>query len=103
MFSKILNIFLVFLFVFSAVPSAFAEETGGNQVEDSNQNFVWQSVTFGQSTDLNFAANVLPGKIGTNYAAPKNPGTIDGEITVESRGGKLAPGHDGLTFYYTKL
>ncbi|MGW0983423.1 right-handed parallel beta-helix repeat-containing protein [Streptomyces xiamenensis] len=64
---------------------------------------VWEAVTFGQSTDLNFATNVLPEKIGTNYAEPEHPGTIDGKIVMESRGGKLAPGHDGLTFYQTGL
>ena len=63
----------------------------------------WKSIAFGQSTDLNFASNVLPDKVGTNVAIPENPGTIDGEIFLESRGGKLAPGHDGLTFYYVDL
>ncbi len=63
----------------------------------------WQSITFGQSTDLDFSANVLPDKVGLNTAEPEHPGTIDGKIYLESRGGKLAPGHDGLTFYYTTL
>jgi len=27
---------------------------------------VWHSITFGQSTDINFATNVLPEKIGMN-------------------------------------
>jgi hypothetical protein len=52
---------------------------------------------------LNFASNVLAEKVGTNYANPEVPGTIEGSIILESRGGKLAPGHDGLTFYYTTL
>lgn len=60
-------------------------------------------MTFVQSTDLSFAPNVLPEKVGTNYAHPEVPGSIEGKVTLESRGGKLAPGHDGLTFYYTKL
>ncbi|MFF6781192.1 right-handed parallel beta-helix repeat-containing protein [Streptomyces sp. NPDC012510] len=63
----------------------------------------WSAITFGQSTDLNFASNVLPEKVGTNYAKPDRPGTIDGRIELESRGGKLAPGHDGITFYQTAL
>ncbi len=63
----------------------------------------WSATTFGQSTDLNFASNVLPEKVGTNYAKPEHPGTLDGRIEVESRGGKLAPGHDGITFYQTAL
>ncbi|WP_228447273.1 right-handed parallel beta-helix repeat-containing protein [Streptomyces paludis] len=63
----------------------------------------WEAITFGQSTDLNFASNVLPEKVGFNYAAPEHPGTIDGRVVMESRGGKIAPGHDGLTFYHTTL
>jgi hypothetical protein len=64
---------------------------------------VWKSITFGQSTDLNYAGKALPKKIGVNYAAPEYPGTIAGKIVLESRGGKLAPGHDGMTFYFTEL
>ncbi|WP_051633609.1 right-handed parallel beta-helix repeat-containing protein [Bacillus sp. UNC41MFS5] len=101
--TKIRSVLLALLFLCSSIPAANAEETGGNQEPAQNENLVWQSVTFGQSTDLNFAANVLPEKIGTNYAAPEKPGTIEGKITLESRGGKLAPGHDGLIFYYTKV
>ncbi|WP_088042564.1 right-handed parallel beta-helix repeat-containing protein [Bacillus sp. EAC] len=101
--TRIRNVFLALLFLCSSIPATFAEEKGGNEEAVQSENLVWQSVTFGQSTDLNFAANVLPEKIGTNYASPEKPGTIEGKITLESRGGKLAPGHDGLTFYYTKL
>ncbi|MBU8919384.1 Ig-like domain-containing protein [Bacillus sp. FJAT-29953] len=101
--SKFRSIGLTLLMVCSSIPAAFAEETGTEQQASNKENLVWQSVTFGQSTDLNFAANVLPEKIGTNYAAPEKPGTIEGKITLESRGGKLAPGHDGLTYYFTKL
>lgn len=63
----------------------------------------WEAIVFGQSTDLNFASNVLPEKVGTNDAEPDVPGTIEGEIVLESRGGKLAPGHDGLVFYHVEL
>ncbi|TXK82486.1 fibronectin type III domain-containing protein [Paenibacillus sp. N3.4] len=69
----------------------------------SQDNQIWKSVSFGQSTDLNFASNVLPNKVGTNYANPEQPGTINGKIVLESRGGKIAQGHDGMTFYYTTL
>ncbi|MGY5959191.1 right-handed parallel beta-helix repeat-containing protein [Kosakonia sp. BK9b] len=71
---------------------------------------VWKAIAFGQSTDLNFSSNVLPEKIGTNNV------TIDGKtlteadtttlsrpVTIESRGGKIANAHDGLTFFYTPL
>ncbi|WP_251551552.1 right-handed parallel beta-helix repeat-containing protein [Neobacillus muris] len=74
-----------------------------SRTETYEADFVWQSITFGQSTDLNYAAKIVPEKVGINYASPEYPGTIDGKITLESRGGKLAPGHDGLTFYYTRL
>ncbi|VFS67614.1 Pectate disaccharide-lyase precursor [Kluyvera cryocrescens] len=63
-----------------------------------------------QSTDVNFSSNVLAEKVGVNNV------TIDGKtltsqqvadlskpITVESRGGKIANSHDGLTFFYTTL
>ncbi|QCJ44716.1 right-handed parallel beta-helix repeat-containing protein [Bacillus sp. S3] len=88
--------------VVSAIPGRIFAEEEMKQSGDSSQ-LKWESISFGQSTDLNFSANVLPHKIGTNYAKPEVPGSIDGAITLESRGGKLAPGHDGLTFYYTKL
>ncbi|QLR45389.1 right-handed parallel beta-helix repeat-containing protein [Enterobacter sp. RHBSTW-00994] len=71
---------------------------------------VWKAIAFGQSTDVNFSSNVLPAKIGVNDV------TIDGKtltqqdtadlskaITLESRGGKIANSHDGLTFFYTEL
>lgn len=70
----------------------------------------WKAIAFGQSTDMNFSSNVLPEKIGVNDV------TIDGKklsvaddadlskpITLESRGGKIANSHDGLTFFYTTL
>ncbi|MED1561420.1 hypothetical protein AJ85_09245 [Alkalihalobacillus alcalophilus ATCC 27647 = CGMCC 1.3604] len=68
-----------------------------------NPDLVWEAITFGQSTDLNFNSNVIPEKVGTNYAEPAVPGTIEDSIILESRGGKIAAGHDGLTFYYTTL
>jgi len=71
---------------------------------------VWKAIAFGQSTDVNFSSNVLPEKIGVNDV------TIDGKklsvtdsadlsrpVTLESRGGKIANSHDGLTFFYTTL
>lgn len=79
-------------------------------VTAQNQEVTWQAITFGQSTDVNFSSNVLPEKIGVNDV------TIDGKklaitsradlsrpITLESRGGKIANTHDGLTFFYTKV
>ncbi|SDG83166.1 hypothetical protein SAMN04488136_103144 [Vibrio xiamenensis] len=67
----------------------------------------WQAITFGQSTDLNFGSTILPNKIGTNEVLvngqPATPGPLAKTFTVESRGGKLANSHEGVTFYYTKL
>ncbi len=71
---------------------------------------VWRAIAFGQSTDVNFSSNVLPEKVGVNDV------TIDGKtlsvadradlskpVTLESRGGKIANSHDGLTYFYTTL
>ncbi|VFS50615.1 hypothetical protein [Budvicia aquatica] len=44
---------------------------------------VWKTVTFGQSTDVNFATNVLPDKIGINQV------TLANGQPVPSEGGKL--------------
>ena len=72
----------------------------------------WHSISFGQSTDINFATNVLPNKIGVNYtylsdgtvASAQTPGrALSVPFKVESRGGKIGNSHDGLTFYYTTL
>lgn len=71
---------------------------------------LWRSSAFGQSTDLNFKSGVLENKIGTNYTWPVNkdiPLGMEGEpaqdVVIESRGGKLQAGHDGITFYYTEV
>lgn len=76
----------------------------------AQQQPIWHAIAFGQSTDVNFSSNVLPEKVGVNNV------TIDGKklttadnadlskpITIESRGGKIANSHDGLTFFYTAL
>lgn len=67
----------------------------------------WQSITFGQSTDLNFGSTILPEKVGTNEVThngkPIEPGALLDQVTIESRGGKLANSHEGGTFYYTTL
>ncbi|TQI81424.1 parallel beta helix pectate lyase-like protein [Serratia fonticola] len=69
---------------------------------------VWQTVVFGQSTDVNFATNVVPGKVGTNQVTMANgqplpKGPLTTPFHIESRGGKIGNSHDGLTFYYTRL
>lgn len=70
----------------------------------------WHSITFGQSTDVNFATNVLPDKIGINHTLLANgqPVPADGTplvtpFSLESRGGKVGNSHDGLTLFYTRL
>lgn len=71
---------------------------------------VWHSITFGQSTDINFATNVLPEKIGMNETRLADGKTIPSDgillttpFTLESRGGKVGNSHDGLTYFYTRL
>ena len=71
---------------------------------------LWCGMAFGQSTDLNFASTMLPEKVGTNNVwfdgsklAVSDAKDLNGTIAVESRGGKIANTHDGLSFYYTRL
>jgi len=71
---------------------------------------VWKAIAFGQSTDLNFSSNVLPEKIGVNDVTidgkkltPQDSADLTKPVTLESRGGKIANSHDGLTFFYTEL
>jgi polygalacturonase len=71
---------------------------------------LWKSAAFGQSTDLNFVSNVLEDKVGTNYTWPVDSDVPLGleekpvqDVVIESRGGKLQAGHDGITFYYTEV
>ncbi len=71
---------------------------------------VWHSITFGQSTDVNFATNVLADKIGRNEtllaggkAVPAEGSLLTTPFTLESRGGKVGNSHDGLTYFYTRL
>ncbi|PKE28594.1 pectate lyase [Rahnella sp. AA] len=73
-------------------------------------NLVWHSITFGQSTDVNFSTNVLPEKIGMNEirladgkAVPASGSPLITPFTLESRGGKVGNSHDGLTYFYTRL
>lgn len=70
----------------------------------------WHSIAFGQSTDVNFSSNVLPEKIGVNSVTiggkllqPGVSADLSAPVTIESRGGKIANTHDGLTFFYTQL
>lgn len=71
---------------------------------------VWRGIAFGQSTDVNFSSNVLPEKIGVNDVTiagkkltPQDTADLSAPVTIESRGGKIANSHDGLTFFYTTL
>lgn len=81
--------------------------TSAGQLPAANE-LVWQTIAFGQSTDVNFATNVLPNKVGTNQATLANgevvqAGPLKTPFHLESRGGKIANSHDGLTFYYTRI
>ncbi|HFP9222802.1 right-handed parallel beta-helix repeat-containing protein [Raoultella planticola] len=76
----------------------------------ADEQHVWRGIAFGQSTDVNFSSNVLPEKIGVNDVtiagkklAPQDVANLQAPVTIESRGGKIANSHDGLTFFYTEL
>ncbi|MFO3907081.1 right-handed parallel beta-helix repeat-containing protein [Enterobacter hormaechei] len=76
----------------------------------AEQPHAWKAIAFGQSTDVNFSSNVLPEKIGVNDVTidgkkltPQESADLSKAITLESRGGKIANSHDGLTFFYTEL
>jgi len=76
----------------------------------NDQPHIWKAIAFGQSTDVNFSSNVLPEKIGVNDVIidgkkllPQESADLAKAITLESRGGKIANSHDGLTFFYTEL
>ncbi|MBM5314401.1 exopolygalacturonate lyase, partial [Vibrio parahaemolyticus] len=81
-------------------PAAHAAEI---KVED----LTWKAITFGQSTDMNFGSTILPEKVGVNQVTVNGEAVAAGKLastfTIESRGGKLANSHEGLTFYYTEL
>lgn len=72
----------------------------------------WHAAAFGQSTDLNFSSLVKPEKIGLNnvwIAGEKNmlsqnqAYALPSDFFIESRGGKIANSHDGMTVFYTQL
>jgi len=86
--------------------SAVTHQSTTDYIKNSNK-LTWQAITFGQSTDLNFGSTILPEKVGTNQVTVNgklvHPGPIVNEFLIESRGGKIANSHEGVTFYYTRL
>lgn len=87
-----------------------SNSTATASVRNEATDYEWKSIAFGQSTDLNFRSNILPKKIGIQYAKEtqiKVQGALEtvtkDAIVVESRGGKIANAHDGLSYYYTTL
>ena len=96
-------------FVIAALSLGMCAQSSAAALPDASK-LVWRSITFGQSTDVNFATNVLPQKIGMNETrlADGKPVAATGTLlstpfTLESRGGKVGNSHDGLTYFYTKL
>ncbi|KGY13185.1 exopolygalacturonate lyase [Vibrio tubiashii] len=85
--------------------AAFAP--AANAVEINVENLTWKAITFGQSTDMNFGSTILPEKVGVNQVTVNGEqveaGQLIDKFSIESRGGKLANSHEGLTFYYTEL
>ncbi|MGL6051818.1 MAG: hypothetical protein ACRC16_17865, partial [Aeromonas salmonicida] len=78
----------------------------------SAQTDAWFYKAFGQSTDSNFSSNVLPAKVGVNQVsrsegeAPLRADVaypLPASFILESRGGKLANSHDGMTVFYQAI
>ncbi|MFT4174761.1 MAG: right-handed parallel beta-helix repeat-containing protein [Rhodocyclaceae bacterium] len=93
----------------SSLPSAAVSPCEKDGATDGT---TWCALAFGQSVDVNFSSTILPEKIGTNYVwrngsttpmAVTEAGVVSDTVTIESRGGKIANTHDGLTYYYTRL
>lgn len=72
----------------------------------------WKVSAFGQSTDLNFSSLIDPTKVGRNNAwiagsedflIPGKAYTLPSDFFIESRGGKIANSHDGMTVFYTSV
>jgi pectate disaccharide-lyase len=89
--------------IFFTVSIFFVFALGLNAQAKNPGELKWQSTAFGQSVDLNFSSTITPEKVGINGAIPEFPGTINGKIVLESRGGKIAKAHDGIAFYYTVI
>lgn len=96
-------------FVIAALSLGMCAQSLAAALPDASK-LVWHSITFGQSTDVNFATNVLPQKIGMNEtrladgkSVPAAGTLLSTPFTLESRGGKVGNSHDGLTYFYTKL
>ena len=96
-------------FVIAALSLGMCAQSSAAALPDASK-LVWRSITFGQSTDVNFATNVLPQKIGMNETrladgkpVPAAGTLLSTPFTLESRGGKVGNSHDGLTYFYTKL
>ncbi|WP_426784785.1 right-handed parallel beta-helix repeat-containing protein (plasmid) [Rahnella variigena] len=96
-------------FVIAALSLGMCAQSSAAALPDASK-LVWRSITFGQSTDVNFATNVLPPKIGMNETrladgkpVPAAGTLLSTPFTLESRGGKVGNSHDGLTYFYTKL
>ncbi|CAM3820543.1 right-handed parallel beta-helix repeat-containing protein [Rahnella bruchi] len=96
-------------FVIAALSLGMSAQSIAAALPDVSK-LVWHSITFGQSTDVNFATNVLPQKIGMNETrladgkpVPATGTLLTTPFTLESRGGKVGNSHDGLTYFYTRL
>lgn len=100
--------------IFTGAPSVgVSAATTKLEVNLNNEaeKFTWEPIAFGQSVDLNFSSTIAPEKVGTQEAQETTIDVIkeDGSmvkkeaVVLESRGGKIANTHDGLTFYNVKV
>lgn len=83
-----------------------------NSAQAGENPAVWQAVTFGQSTDLNFKSTVKPEKVGVNNVWINGQAkaltavekvSLPADLILESRGGKLANSHDGMATFVRAL
>ncbi len=110
-YRKFFVVLLAIAMVMTSVTGIFAEGEEPTDWEALADSLTWTTRAFGQSVDLNFTSTVLtdvyPEKVGVQTATvvPANKyGTIDCDsVTMESRGGKITGGHDGIVYYYTVL
>lgn len=97
--------------MFSLLPGMQTFAAEKNTGSSAYASVDWQARTFGQSTDLNFKSTIAENKVGVNGSEETKIQVTNSEgkaetkdaVIMESRGGKIANTHDGLTFYYVKL
>lgn len=125
------NIVCMVLFVAITLSNFNLYSVFANQNIQNADDLVWETIVFGQSTDVFFnstglsAEELAQGEYQERYGTILNesgsiewfdnnfvrdmdgnnvlPGPLVPEFEIESRGGKVTLAHDGITFYYTQI